>query len=151
MQFLEQLMTSMGQNVKFSVEQVCEGDEFTAGINWHLGKYHLPFPIIFICVSLFNNTLSMNNVTNSRYLLFRDRMERKASSFYQRMQLLRMLIRGGNTTNKVVSNTLPNDNFISKQEHTTNIILNVQESSSCDRVTNQTRRHSAGNQQNKYY
>ncbi|KAL9434483.1 hypothetical protein AB3S75_029176 [Citrus x aurantiifolia] len=36
MQFLEQLMTSMGLNVKFSVEQVCEGDEFTAGINWHL-------------------------------------------------------------------------------------------------------------------
>lgn len=88
MQFLEQLMTSMGQNVKFSVEQVCEGDEFTAGINWHLGKYQLQFPIIFICVSLFNNTLSMNNVTNSRYLLFRGRMERKASSFYQRMQLL---------------------------------------------------------------
>lgn len=52
MQFLEQLMTSMGQNVKFSVEQVCEGVNFTAGISWHLGKYHLTFPITFMCLSL---------------------------------------------------------------------------------------------------
>ncbi|KAJ4712023.1 Nuclear transport factor 2 (NTF2) family protein [Melia azedarach] len=36
MNFFEKLVTSMGQNVKFSVEHVCEGDEFTAGVNWHL-------------------------------------------------------------------------------------------------------------------
>ncbi|KAH7550236.1 hypothetical protein JRO89_XS13G0158600 [Xanthoceras sorbifolium] len=36
MQFFKRLTRSMGQNVKFSIEQVCEGDEFTAGVNWHL-------------------------------------------------------------------------------------------------------------------
>ncbi|KAK4844063.1 hypothetical protein QYF36_016023 [Acer negundo] len=36
MRFFKQLTTSMGQNVKFSIEMVCEGDQFTAGVNWHL-------------------------------------------------------------------------------------------------------------------
>ncbi|KAJ0048919.1 hypothetical protein Pint_15114 [Pistacia integerrima] len=44
-QFFEQLMASMGQNVKFNVEHICEDDDFTAGVNWHLewkGAY-IPF------------------------------------------------------------------------------------------------------------
>ncbi|XP_010545499.1 PREDICTED: uncharacterized protein LOC104817848 [Tarenaya hassleriana] len=36
MKFYEQLVTSMGQNVKFCVENVCEGDGYTAAVNWHL-------------------------------------------------------------------------------------------------------------------
>ncbi|XVF13077.1 hypothetical protein REPUB_Repub08aG0176800 [Reevesia pubescens] len=36
MHFFDLLIRSMGQNVKFIVEHVCEGDDFTAGVNWHL-------------------------------------------------------------------------------------------------------------------
>ncbi|GMY30394.1 hypothetical protein FCV25MIE_25636 [Fagus crenata] len=36
MQFLEQLTESMGQNVKFNIGLVCEGDKSTAGVKWHL-------------------------------------------------------------------------------------------------------------------
>ncbi|XP_059443094.1 uncharacterized protein LOC132175239 [Corylus avellana] len=36
MHFYEQLTASMGQNVKFSIGHVCEGDENTAGVQWHL-------------------------------------------------------------------------------------------------------------------
>ncbi|KAF3448602.1 hypothetical protein FNV43_RR09315 [Rhamnella rubrinervis] len=42
--FFEQLAASMGQNVKFSVKHVCEGDELTAAANWHLGIICLPSP-----------------------------------------------------------------------------------------------------------
>ncbi|KAE8055347.1 hypothetical protein FH972_012191 [Carpinus fangiana] len=38
MHFYEQLTASMGQNVKFSIGHVCEGDENTAGVQWHLGE-----------------------------------------------------------------------------------------------------------------
>ncbi|MBA0689729.1 hypothetical protein Goari_007445 [Gossypium aridum] len=34
--FFYLLMESMGQNVKFIIEHICEGDSFTAGVNWHL-------------------------------------------------------------------------------------------------------------------
>ncbi|MBA0718734.1 hypothetical protein Golax_006464 [Gossypium laxum] len=34
--FFYLLMGSMGQNVKFIIEHICEGDSFTAGVNWHL-------------------------------------------------------------------------------------------------------------------
>jgi len=37
MHFFGQLTAGMGQNVKFILEHVCEDDEFTAGVNWHLG------------------------------------------------------------------------------------------------------------------
>lgn len=37
MQFLEQLTACMGQNVKFTIGPVCEGDELAAGVKWHLG------------------------------------------------------------------------------------------------------------------
>lgn len=40
MHFYEQLTASMGQNVKFSIGHVCEGDENTAGVQWHLGNSH---------------------------------------------------------------------------------------------------------------
>ncbi|WCJ26345.1 Nuclear transport factor 2 (NTF2) family protein [Euphorbia peplus] len=45
MQFYQQLTTSMGQNVKFSIEHICENDEFTAGVDWHLEwkNRHIPF------------------------------------------------------------------------------------------------------------
>ncbi|GLT67885.1 hypothetical protein SLA2020_401610 [Shorea laevis] len=36
MYFFDQLTRNMGPNVKFSVENVCEGENFTAGVNWHL-------------------------------------------------------------------------------------------------------------------
>ncbi|XP_019420811.1 PREDICTED: uncharacterized protein LOC109330991 [Lupinus angustifolius] len=45
MHFLEQLSTSMGQNVKFRVRHICEGENFTAAANWHLEwkKEQIPF------------------------------------------------------------------------------------------------------------
>lgn len=39
MKFFEELVNSMGQNVKFCVENVCEGDGYTAAVNWHIGTY----------------------------------------------------------------------------------------------------------------
>ncbi|OMP11835.1 hypothetical protein COLO4_03661 [Corchorus olitorius] len=36
MNFFDLLIKGMGQNVKFVIEHVCEGDNFTAGVNWHL-------------------------------------------------------------------------------------------------------------------
>jgi hypothetical protein len=52
MHFYEQLTASMGQNVKFSIGHVCEGDEFTAGVKWHLGNSHF---YCFIYLSLLQN------------------------------------------------------------------------------------------------
>ncbi|XP_040987958.1 uncharacterized protein LOC121235670 isoform X1 [Juglans microcarpa x Juglans regia] len=45
MQFLEQLTACMGQNVKFTIGPVCEGDELAAGVKWHLEwkKKQIPF------------------------------------------------------------------------------------------------------------
>lgn len=37
MSFFEQLTAGMGQNVKFILRHVCEGDELTAAANWHMG------------------------------------------------------------------------------------------------------------------
>lgn len=37
MNFLNMLTASMGQNVKFKVGHICEGDGYTATANWHLG------------------------------------------------------------------------------------------------------------------
>lgn len=34
--FFDQLSRSLGQHVKFKIEGVCEGDEYTAAVNWHL-------------------------------------------------------------------------------------------------------------------
>ena len=48
MQFLEQLAESMGQNVKFNIGLVCEGDESTAGVKWHLGN--IPFILFHLVV-----------------------------------------------------------------------------------------------------
>ncbi|CAL5356166.1 unnamed protein product [Camellia sinensis] len=36
MEFFGQLITSMGQNVKFKIGHMCEGDDFTIGVTWHL-------------------------------------------------------------------------------------------------------------------
>lgn len=37
MNFFEQLITGMGQNVKFCIQHVCEGDELIGAANWHMG------------------------------------------------------------------------------------------------------------------
>ena len=37
MDFFGQLIDSMGQNIEFKIGNVCEGDDFTAGVTWHLG------------------------------------------------------------------------------------------------------------------
>lgn len=49
--FLDQLIACMGQNMKFNVEHIWQGDESTAGANWHLGfcsiflnKFDIAFP-----------------------------------------------------------------------------------------------------------
>ncbi|PSR91480.1 hypothetical protein CEY00_Acc28824 [Actinidia chinensis var. chinensis] len=40
-----QLIDSMGQNIKFKIGNMCEGDAFTAGVTWHLewNKKQIPF------------------------------------------------------------------------------------------------------------
>ncbi|KAM4074840.1 hypothetical protein ACB094_10G124400 [Castanea mollissima] len=45
MQFLEELTESMGENVKFSFGHICVGDDYTAGVKWHLEwkKSQIPF------------------------------------------------------------------------------------------------------------
>ncbi|XAR55085.1 hypothetical protein NMG60_11030468 [Bertholletia excelsa] len=45
MEFFGQLLASMGQNVDFKVELVCEGDDYTIGVSWHLewNKIEIPF------------------------------------------------------------------------------------------------------------
>ncbi|KAI3453748.1 hypothetical protein Pfo_010411 [Paulownia fortunei] len=43
--FLEQLTMCMGQNMQFNVKHICEGNDNTAGVNWHLdwNKIQVPF------------------------------------------------------------------------------------------------------------
>ena len=38
LRFFDQLIASLGKNVKFKINQVCEGDELVAAANWHLGN-----------------------------------------------------------------------------------------------------------------
>ncbi|XAR55084.1 hypothetical protein NMG60_11030467 [Bertholletia excelsa] len=54
MEFFGQLMASMGQNVEFKVEFVCEGDDHTIGVTWHIewNKIEIPFTrgcSFFVC------------------------------------------------------------------------------------------------------
>lgn len=39
LRFLEQLIMCMGQNMQFNVEHIWEGNDYAAGVNWHLGKF----------------------------------------------------------------------------------------------------------------
>ncbi|XP_057478828.1 uncharacterized protein LOC130766157 [Actinidia eriantha] len=43
--FFAQLTDSMGQNIKFKIGNMCEGDDFTAGVTWRLewNKKQIPF------------------------------------------------------------------------------------------------------------
>ncbi|KAK6947825.1 hypothetical protein RJ641_001298 [Dillenia turbinata] len=45
MHFLEQLIACMGPNLKFKLQHICEGEELTAGVDWHLEwkEYQIPF------------------------------------------------------------------------------------------------------------
>ncbi|CAK8539358.1 unnamed protein product [Lathyrus sativus] len=45
MHFLQQLTAGMGQNVKFRVRNICEGDDLTVAAKWHLEwkKEQIPF------------------------------------------------------------------------------------------------------------
>ncbi|PSS09390.1 Arginine-fifty homeobox like [Actinidia chinensis var. chinensis] len=45
MDFFGQLIDSMGQNIEFKIGNVCEGDDFMAGVTWHLewNKKQIPF------------------------------------------------------------------------------------------------------------
>jgi len=48
MHFLQQLTAGMGQNVKFIVRNICEGDDLTVAAKWHLG--HIPFlDLLLLC------------------------------------------------------------------------------------------------------
>ncbi|KAE8662036.1 Beta-hydroxylase 1, 1,B1,chy1,BCH1 [Hibiscus syriacus] len=47
--FFDLLVRSMGQNVKFIVEHVCEGDGLTVGVNWHLEWKQTPVPFTRGC------------------------------------------------------------------------------------------------------
>lgn len=41
MRFLEQLTMCMGdyKNMQFNVELICEGQDYTVAVNWHLGIF----------------------------------------------------------------------------------------------------------------
>ncbi|KAJ6388618.1 hypothetical protein OIU77_027056 [Salix suchowensis] len=49
MHFFRQLTAGMGQNVKFVIEHVCEDDEMTAGVNWHLEWKTIQIPFTRGC------------------------------------------------------------------------------------------------------
>ncbi|XP_011029341.1 PREDICTED: uncharacterized protein LOC105129095 [Populus euphratica] len=49
MHFFGKLTAGMGQNVKFILEHVCEDDEFTAGVNWHLEWKTIQIPFTKGC------------------------------------------------------------------------------------------------------
>ncbi|XP_042006190.1 uncharacterized protein LOC121754971 isoform X1 [Salvia splendens] len=59
MHFLEQLTTCMGdhRNMRFNVELVCEGNDYTVAFNWHLDwkKMEVPFTRGSSCFSLLVN------------------------------------------------------------------------------------------------
>lgn len=50
----------MGQNMEFKVEHICEGDDFSAAANWHLGiaTWHK-----FLCNK--NESFSTSRVLNT--------------------------------------------------------------------------------------
>ena len=43
LRFFKDLIEGMGENVKFKVDGVCEGDELIAAAKWHLGNFPLQF------------------------------------------------------------------------------------------------------------
>ncbi|KAI9398148.1 hypothetical protein POPTR_003G131500v4 [Populus trichocarpa] len=49
MHFFRQLTAGMGENMKFIIEHVCEDDEMTAGVNWHLEWKTIQIPFTRGC------------------------------------------------------------------------------------------------------
>lgn len=41
MEFFGQLLASMGPNIEFKIRLVSGGNDFTTGVIWHLGTFHL--------------------------------------------------------------------------------------------------------------
>ncbi|KAG8382200.1 hypothetical protein BUALT_Bualt05G0052000 [Buddleja alternifolia] len=49
LRFLNQLTSCMGQNMQFNVEHICEGNDYTAGVNWHLDWNTIQVPFTRGC------------------------------------------------------------------------------------------------------
>lgn len=59
--FLQQLITSMGQHTEFNVGHICEGDDFTTAVNWHLGMAIRACRISQVTSMNFSHQLSMKH------------------------------------------------------------------------------------------
>ncbi|GMP96356.1 hypothetical protein CsSME_00045037 [Camellia sinensis var. sinensis] len=57
MEFFGQLIASMGQNVEFKIGHVCEGDDFTIGVTWHLGFLKSPQCVLQAILRIYNMVL----------------------------------------------------------------------------------------------
>ncbi|XP_073135498.1 uncharacterized protein [Henckelia pumila] len=47
--FLEQIISCMGQNMQFSIDHICEGNDFTAAVSWHLDWNNIQVPLTRGC------------------------------------------------------------------------------------------------------
>ncbi|KAI7994933.1 hypothetical protein LOK49_LG11G02736 [Camellia lanceoleosa] len=59
MEFFGQLIASMGQNVKFKIGHVCEGDDFTTGVTWRLGFLKSPQSVLQVILRIYNMVLGL--------------------------------------------------------------------------------------------
>lgn len=154
MNFFEQLTAAMGQNVKFSIQHVCEGDDqLIAAANWHMG----------MCISLFHCHTQINinlaplviscpQIVSQVGSYFFHRMERQTDPIHQRLQLLWMLERRRTTNYQVQKkkySTL-SSNLIKYEQSLTGSNC-LQESTDCYWITAQTRTPSTGNSVNCYH
>ncbi|XP_075505914.1 uncharacterized protein LOC142542899 [Primulina tabacum] len=47
--FFEQIISCMGQNMQFNIDHICEGNDFTAAVSWHLDWNNIQVPLTRGC------------------------------------------------------------------------------------------------------
>ncbi|XP_073051133.1 uncharacterized protein [Primulina eburnea] len=47
--FLEQIISCMGQNMQFNIDHICEGNDSTAAVSWHLDWDNIQVPLTRGC------------------------------------------------------------------------------------------------------
>ncbi|XP_058085945.1 uncharacterized protein LOC131233303 isoform X3 [Magnolia sinica] len=63
MYFLTELANDMGHNIRFIIEKVYEGgDEFAAGVMWHLGNVNLRFSIMVTISFVFLSVITTKSI-----------------------------------------------------------------------------------------
>ncbi|XP_051129234.1 uncharacterized protein LOC127250118 [Andrographis paniculata] len=49
LRFLRQLVSCMGQNMRFNIEHICEGNDYTATVDWHIDWNEMQVPFTRGC------------------------------------------------------------------------------------------------------